>query len=108
MDIIRRQFKLASEAAPFFLLGSFIAKEEDGSICFGVFKEGGDYAFSRMTLIDFLAAVRTITEGIDPRDPDYSRPGIFALHNCWKCNDGKRPCVNGNPAQCDYPRARND
>jgi hypothetical protein len=45
---------------------------------------------------------------IDPRDPDYSRPGIFAYHNCSGCNDGKMPCRNRHPHQCDWPRARND
>lgn len=44
----------------------------------------------------------------DPRDPDHSRPGIFAAHNCWKCNSGAKPCVNGSPRRCDYPHARND
>lgn len=45
---------------------------------------------------------------VDPRDPDYSRPGIFATHNCWKCKDGQKPCVTGNPRGCEYPHARND
>lgn len=44
----------------------------------------------------------------DPRDPDYSRPGIFATHNCWKCQSGKMPCKSGNPHDCEYPHARND
>ena len=44
----------------------------------------------------------------DPRDPDYSRPGIFATHNCWKCRDGQQPCVCGDPRRCEYPHARND
>jgi len=44
----------------------------------------------------------------DARDPDYSRSGIFVHHNCWRCLDGKMPCVRGNPSQCDYPHARND
>lgn len=44
----------------------------------------------------------------DPRDPDYTKEGIFQYHRCWKCNDGEKPCVNGNPRQCDYPHARND
>lgn len=44
----------------------------------------------------------------DPRDADYSRPGIFATHNCWKCDNGKKPCANGNPNRCDYLHARND
>lgn len=44
----------------------------------------------------------------DPRDPDYSRTGMFVLHNCSRCSDGKKPCVVGNPSQCEYPHARND
>ena len=44
----------------------------------------------------------------DPRDPDYSREGIFILHNCWRCQNGAARCVNGNPRQCEYPHARND
>lgn len=44
----------------------------------------------------------------DPRDPDHSRPGIFAHHNCARCGDGARPCVQGKPSQCEHPRARND
>lgn len=45
---------------------------------------------------------------LDPRDPDHSREGIFVYHDCSRCLDGKRPCVKGNPRQCEYPRARND
>jgi len=44
----------------------------------------------------------------DSRDPHPTRTGIFRLHNCWKCKTGEKPCVSGNPSQCDYPRARND
>lgn len=50
---------------------------------------------------------RTITSP-DPRDPDHTRIGIFVLHNCWRCKDGRTPCVVGNPHQCEYPHARND
>lgn len=51
----------------------------------------------------------TNTDGArDPRDPDYTRTGMFVLHNCWRCKSGKRPCVRGNPNQCEYPHARND
>lgn len=48
------------------------------------------------------------SQPVDPRDPDHSRTGIFVLHNCWKCRNGEKPCVNRYPNQCDYPRARND
>ena len=44
----------------------------------------------------------------DPRDPDYTREGIFIYHNCYRCSSGARPCVNGHPSRCDIPRARND
>lgn len=44
----------------------------------------------------------------DPRDPDYSRPGFFADHNCWKCRNGQQSCVRGDPRCCEYPHARND
>ena len=40
--------------------------------------------------------------------PDYSRDGIFVYHNCWKCKSGEKPCVVGNPRQCEHPHARND
>jgi hypothetical protein len=39
--------------------------------------------------------------------PDYSRTGIFVLHNCSRCKDGTKPCVQGNARQCAYPIARN-
>lgn len=50
-------------------------------------------------------------DAVDPRDPDYSRPGIFAYHNCWKCKDGTQPerCpTRERPGNCGYPYARND
>lgn len=45
---------------------------------------------------------------IDPRAPDPTRTGIFRDHNCWKCRDGEKPCAQGAPNRCEYPRARND
>lgn len=45
---------------------------------------------------------------VDPRDPHPTREGMFRLHNCARCGSGKRPCVRGNPRQCEYPHARND
>lgn len=33
---------------------------------------------------------RTITSP-DPRDPDYTRVGMFVLHNCSRCKDGREP-----------------
>lgn len=50
----------------------------------------------------------THKSGLDPRDPDPSRPGIFRDHNCWKCRDGAKPCIVGNPHRCEFPHARND
>lgn len=44
----------------------------------------------------------------DPRDDDYTRKGVFASHNCSYCQDGKLPCRQGNPRQCEYLHARND
>lgn len=44
----------------------------------------------------------------DPRDPDYSRDGVFQTHNCWRCKDGTLPCPRGNPRQCENLHARND
>src|SRR5262245_16969093 len=32
---------------------------------------------------------------------------MFEDHRCWKCQDGAKACCEGNPARCDYPRARN-
>lgn len=45
---------------------------------------------------------------LDPRDPDRTREGMFQYHNCWKCQHGAKPCVNGSPSRCDFPQARND
>ncbi len=45
---------------------------------------------------------------LDPRDPDHSRSGIFVYHNCSRCNNGDKPCVEGGHNICSYPRARND
>lgn len=50
----------------------------------------------------------------DPEDDhaemrdDPSKSGIFRSHNCWRCSDGEKPCVNGAPNRCAYPYARND
>jgi len=37
-----------------------------------------------------------------------AKVGMFRDHRCWKCNDGEKSCVAGNPRQCEYPHARND
>jgi hypothetical protein len=44
----------------------------------------------------------------DPRDPDYSRKGIFIHHNCTRCQNGAKPCPYGSPNVCEWPHARND
>ena len=48
------------------------------------------------------------TRPVDPRDPDHSREGMFVYHNCYRCDSGAQPCVNGSPNGCEYLRARND
>ena len=45
---------------------------------------------------------------IDPRDPNPNREGIFRDHNCWRCQSGAKPCVVGNPRNCENLHARND
>jgi hypothetical protein len=40
-------------------------------------------------------------------EPDHTRPGIFADHNCAGCSSGKSLCVEGNPLNCSWPVARN-
>ncbi len=45
---------------------------------------------------------------VDSREPDHTRTGIFVYHNCWKCKNGKMPCVARIPGNCGYPVARND
>lgn len=42
------------------------------------------------------------------RDPHRARTGMFRLHNCWRCDNGAKPCAQGAPNLCEYPRARND
>ena len=44
----------------------------------------------------------------DPREPDPTKTGIFRDHNCYRCKDGERPCVQGSPNRCEFPHARND
>lgn len=57
-----------------------------------------------------LDALGGVSESVtpDPRDPDPTKDGIFRDHNCWRCNDGEKPCVHGHPHNCVYPHARND
>jgi hypothetical protein len=37
-----------------------------------------------------------------------TKEGIFRNHSCSKCDDGEKPCAQGNPNRCEYPHARND
>lgn len=68
----------------------------------------------RVTLLDASDFPRSMLKDIaltqtpDPRDPDPSRSGIFRDHNCSYCKSGEKPCVQGNPSQCEFPMARND
>ena len=41
-------------------------------------------------------------------EPDMTRTGIFQNHNCNRCSDGAKPCVQGGAHKCDNPHARND
>jgi hypothetical protein len=52
-------------------------------------------------------AQREKAEAMGPRkDPKHP---MFRDHNCWRCNDGEKPCVNKRgPHDCEYPHARND
>ncbi len=34
--------------------------------------------------------------------------GIFRDHSRYRCKDGEKPCIRGNPQQCDYLYERND
>lgn len=54
------------------------------------------------------ATAAMIATGIDPREPDHSRQGMFAYHDCHRCDHGAKPCVNGGAHRCGYPHARND
>ncbi len=56
----------------------------------------------------FALLLNAISQSQDPRDPDHSREGIFVYHDCYRCEHGKKPCVQGGPHRCDNPRARND
>jgi len=42
------------------------------------------------------------------REAAIGKSGMFIDHSCWRCHDGARPCVNGEPRRCEFPHARND
>ena len=60
------------------------------------------------------AAVRAATTAIslarqhNAMEPDMTRSGIFQNHNCNRCSDGAKPCVQGGAHKCDNPHARDD
>lgn len=56
----------------------------------------------------FQPLLAVLAPKVDPRDPDPSREGVFRDHNCYRCDSGKKPCVSGNPRNCDTLYARND
>jgi len=60
-------------------------------------------ALRRKARLAYDKSRRTIIDAAEP-----TKTGMFVLHSCWKCNDGEKPCVVGNPRQCEYPHARND
>jgi hypothetical protein len=45
---------------------------------------------------------------LDPREADHSRRGMFAYHNCSRCDHGRLPCRQGQHNTCSNPVARND
>ena len=44
--------------------------------------------------------------GMEPRKNP--RQPIFRDHNCGGCDNGAKPCREGNCNSCSWPRARND
>lgn len=47
-----------------------------------------------------------LTKPPDSRDPDPTRTGFWALHNCAGCENGKWQCItDGGRNYCDGPRA---
>lgn len=43
-----------------------------------------------------------------PRAPGHPRSGMFAYHNCTRCDHGRLPCRQGQHNTCSNPIARND
>lgn len=73
-----------------------------------------DYAISspysfprdaRLVARAFLAQ-REMAKAMGPRENPLHP--MFRGHNCSRCGDGKKPCKQGNPSQCEFPHARND
>lgn len=60
-----------------------------------------------------LACTTIAAKICDPRDPRseeemVGRNPIFRYHNCYRCQDGARACVQGCSTGCEFPHARND
>lgn len=63
----------------------------------------------------WIAAGRRILEkrkqpAADPFT-DETKTGMFRDHSCTRCNDGAKPCPNGQTGpsrNCEHPHARND
>jgi hypothetical protein len=53
-------------------------------------------------------APQPAAQPLDPREADYSRRGMFAYHNCSRCDHGRLPCRQGQHNTCGNPVARND
>lgn len=43
-----------------------------------------------------------------PRLPAREQLAIFDGYTCSGCRDGEKPCREGAPNRCGWPRARND
>jgi hypothetical protein len=41
----------------------------------------------------------------DSRKPDYTKKGVFIYYSCYRCKNGEKACVRGNPRQCEHLRA---
>jgi hypothetical protein len=59
-----------------------------------------------LTVQEGIATIWIRPQAPDPRDPRpdsemVGRDAIFRDHNCSRCRDGERPCVRGNPRNCD-------
>jgi hypothetical protein len=72
---------------------------------------GGGYApKAKAQPILVRKAGSKVIDGIAPTNAGVAeeRRGIFRDHTCYRCKDGERPCVRGNPGNCSFPHARND
>lgn len=47
-------------------------------------------------------------EAMGPRPDAECKAAIFRHHNCWRCDNGAKPCVEHDYNRCSYPQARND